>query len=444
VKITFILPGIGKKPGELYIGTWKMEPLTIAALKALTPAEVETDFFDDRLECIDYETATDAVALSVETYTAQRAYRIAAEFRQRGVKVILGGYHPTLCPEEALANADAIISGNAESVWREVITDLQAGRLQPVYTGAPTAPPVRPDRSILGRRKYLPLSLVETGRGCTFNCEFCAIAAFYGSCYRPRRIDAIISDIENSPHRNFFLVDDNIAANPAFTRQLCREIAPLKIHWASQGSLTLAEDPALLDAMRESGCLLLLIGFESLDAGNLAQMGKGWNARLLERREMIRRIHAAGIGIYATFVFGYDSDTPASFDRAVDFSLANGFFFAAFNHLLPFPGTPLYRRLQGENRLLREHWWLDPDYRYGDVAFLPRHMSPEELSERCAQARREFFKLSSIGQRGLKLLGRTISPLAHFLFWTQNVNLWREVEEKLKIPIGSGLDEFPK
>ena len=444
MKITFILPGIGKKQGDKYIKTWKMEPLTIATLKALTPEDVETGFFDDRVELIDYNARTDAVAITVETYTAARAYKIAGEYRKRGVKVILGGYHTTLLQDEALQHADTIVTGNAEKIWESVIEDLKQGDLKPVYSGGAAYSNLLPDRRIYGKRKYLPLNLIETGRGCPFSCEFCAISSYYKSCYVPRDVKSIVSELEMSKHKYTFFVDDNIVASPGYAQSLFKEITPLKIKWTSQGALTIARDRELLKKMKRSGCDALLIGFESLNEENLKQMKKDWSYKLGEIDELVNTIHGEGISIYATFVFGFDHDTPDSFKRAMDFSLKHGFFFTAFNHLLPFPGTPLYQRLKGENRLTAEKWWLEPDYKYGDISFIPRHMRPQELSERCAAARREFFKLSSIFKRGIQLLGRDADPLLSAIFWSQNLKMKYEVDEKLKIPVGRGLDEFPK
>jgi radical SAM superfamily enzyme YgiQ (UPF0313 family) len=173
-------------------------------------------------------------------------------------------------------------------------------------------------------------------------------------------------------------------------------------------------------------------------------MHKEWMQKIGNRDELVQRIHDAGISIYATFVFGFDYDTPASFERALEFSYKHGFFFAAFNHLLPFPGTRLYERLQREKRLLTDKWWLEPGYRYGKIVFVPKNMTPEELSERCAEARRQFFCFSSILKRGVMLVQRH-PPLRLFAaYWLQNLNLKREVDGKLGLPIGEGLDELPK
>ncbi len=444
MKITFILPGIGKKPGTGYIKTWKMEPLTIAVLKTLTPSDIETEFFDDRLELINYDNNTQIAAITVETYTAKRAYQIAAEYRKRGVTVVLGGYHATMVPDEAVQYADCVMIGNAEQVWPQIIADFRLGRLQKTYSGCTSFTQVLPDRSIYAGKKYSPITLIETGRGCPYRCEFCAISSYYKSTYHPRPIKSIIEDIEKSKQKYIFFIDDNVVADRKYCIELFKALIPLKIRWTSQGALTLAKDPEMLRLMKKSGCDVILIGFESLDDRNLSQMKKEWNYKLGERDELVERIHAEGIGIYGTFVFGFDYDTPASFEQAVEFSLKHKFFFVAFNHLLPFPGTPLYQRLKEENRLLSEKWWLEPDYRYGDIPFKPLNMSPEELSARCAQARREFYKFSSLLRRGASLLLRNPDPLLSLIFWTQNFNLKNEVDGKLNIPVGCGLDELPK
>ncbi len=443
MKITYIYPAVGKKPGKPYIQTWTMEPLTFATLKALTPADIEVEFFDDRLELIPYGTHTDLVAINIEAYTARRAYSIAAKFRKRGIPVVVGGAHPTLMPEEASQYADIVMVGNAEGVWPQILHDVRQGTPQTVYYGKPQYATL-PDRSIFQGKRYLPLRLVETGRGCPFHCEFCASSTFYKAHYYPRPIADVIQDIRDAGNRYVFLIDDNIAADPAYTMQLCKELEPLNIIWASQASLTVAKNSELLQWLARSGCRVLLIGFESFEHGSLEQMDKAWIEQLGNQDTLVERIHASGINIYATFVFGFDHDTPASFDKALQFSERHAFFFAAFNHLLPFPGTRLYSRLKREQRFLSEQWWLEPGYTYGQVVFRPKHLTPEELSQRCAEARRKFFSITSIIKRGLRLWQRR-PPFQLFLaYWSQNFALKREVDGKLGLPLGDGLDEWPK
>ena len=443
MKVTFIVPAIGKKPGQRYIGTWKMEPLTIALLAALTPPEVERELFDDRIELIDYDTPTDLVAIPVETYTAARAYAIAAEFQARGVPVVLGGYHVTLLPDEAAEHADAIVTRNAETVWPQLLADAAAGALQPRYSGGIGFSEVAPDRSIFTGKKYLPIGLVETGRGCGHFCEFCAIAGYYGAHYHPREVDAIVADVVASGRKVFFFVDDNLFGDPDNLRALCAKLQPLNVLWAAQGTLEIARDPELLATMKAAGCELILIGFESVEPESLAKMGKRWSSALGEREALVQTIHDAGIGIYATFVLGYDGDTEATFDATLDFAKRAGFFTAAFNHLLPFPGTRLYARLAAEGRLLSEHWWLDDGYHYGQLAFQPKRLAPEQVSRLCRQARKDFAATRVLLDRGMKAWRRGRAKMWP-VYWAMNVRLGKEVDEKFNVPIGRHLDELPK
>jgi radical SAM superfamily enzyme YgiQ (UPF0313 family) len=442
MKITLVMPGVGRKPGESYVESWKMEPLGPAMLAAVTPPDVNVRFVDDRLEAIPYDEPTDAVGINVETYTARRAYSIAAHFRARGIPVILGGYHPTLAPEEAAPYADAIVEGQAERVWPRLVTDLRHGRLQTRYHGhgEPMPHGLHPCRDIFAGKKYLPVTLIETGRGCRAACEFCSVSPFFGRTATARPIEDVVAEIETVGNRSVFFVDDNIVADVDRAKRLFSALRASGIRWMSQGSITMATDAKLLQLMRQSGCQGILVGFESLSRKTLSSMGKSWNRANLEYEEAVRRIRDAGIAIYATFVFGYDTDDADSFDRTTEFALRHKFFLAAFNHLVPFPGTPLYHRLKRDNRLLSDPWWLDPGYRFGDVAFQPARMSAKELAERCYQARREFYRFGSIAARACDVKGNCGNLRAAATYLWLNFFSGREMRKRQGLPLGAGFD----
>lgn len=422
-----------------------MEPLTISTLKALTPSDMETEFFDDRIELIDYDTKTDLVVVTIEMYTAKRAYLIAGKFRERGVRVVCGGYHPTLMPDEASRYFDSVIVGNAETNWIEILDDARNGKLKQRYQGKNGfKKELYPDRSIYGDKKYSILGLVETGRGCVFNCEFCTITASYNQKYHRRDVSDIVEDIKRSGKKFFFFVDDNIVADEEYAIELFKAITPLNIKWSGQGSLNMAKNDTLLKWMKKSGCIIILIGYESLSEKNLKQMNKQWTIKIGERDELTKKIHQNGIGIYATFVFGFDYDEDIIYEESLKFAKKHNFFFVAFNHLLPFPGTKLFDRFAEEGRLINKEWWLQDDYKYGDIPYAPVGRSPEELSEKCAELRRSFFSLTSILKRSVYALIRHKSMMNFGIFLSQNLNLRREVDGKLELPLGVGLDEFPK
>jgi radical SAM superfamily enzyme YgiQ (UPF0313 family) len=446
MKILFVLPGIGKKTGERYLKSWLMEPLTVAVLKRLTPASHETAFFDDRVEAIDYGADCDVVAIMLETYTAKRAYEIAGRFRARGKIIVCGGYHATLCPGDVAPHADIVLTGSAESIWADMLEDIRRGCHMSVYRGGAPLDYGLPDRSIYAgkMKKYLPISLVEIGRGCRRRCEFCSIAAYYGGRYWHRRIEDIVSEIKICRHKLFFLVDDSIFSDREFANGLFLEIAKLKITWTTQITLDIARDDELLALMRKSGCALVLIGFESISAGNLKQMNKAWSERLGERDEIVDRIHRAGISIYASFVFGFDEDCERTFADVLAFSMRHKFFAAAFNHLLTFPNTETYGRFEREGRLLSSRWWLEDDYRYGAISFQPARMAPGELSFLCGANKRKFYAFRSILRRVPALWARTKNLKLHFAYWFVNTLFHFEVDKRLGIPLGKNLDEVRK
>lgn len=436
--LTLIHPCIGHRAGQSYIRTWQMEPLPPATIAGLTPKDITISFYDDRMENIPYDQPANLVALSVETYTAKRAYQIASEYRRRGVPVVMGGFHATLCPEEVAQYADAVVIGEAEHLWHQVLLDAEKGSLQTYYhqPGRPTLSGLRVDRSIYAGKRYLPIGLIEAGRGCNFLCDFCAVQTVFGHSQTRRPSADILAELEAMRHRPLiFFVDDNLTADISAAKEFFRALIPLKLRWVSQVSINAAFDDELLALMTASGCQAVLIGFESLNAENLRKMNKGFNLMKGGFEQALANLRRHNIKLYITFVFGYDEDTQDSFGATVDFALRHKFYIAAFNHLTPFPGTPLYRSLQEQGRLLYDAWWLDERYRYNQIPFRPAHMTPERVQRGCVEARARFYSWDNIWRRGLDPVNRS-NPLMWMHYYSINALFHGEVHRRDDYPLG--------
>jgi radical SAM superfamily enzyme YgiQ (UPF0313 family) len=440
MRLTLVHPCIGRRQGQPYIRTWQMEPLAPATLAGLTPRDRDTEirFYDDRTESIPFDEPTDLVAMSVETYTAKRSYQIASEYRRRGVPVVMGGFHPTLVPEEVSEYAESIVIGEAEKLWPEVLSDFRNGCLQRVYR-QPTRPPLvglRPDRSIFAGKRYLPVGLVEAGRGCHFRCEFCAIQSYFGNTQNRRPVDEIIEEIRRIKKPLIFFVDDNITSNMDQAKEFFRKLIPLKIRWVSQASINAAHDEEFLRLIKASGCQGLLIGFETLNQENLRKMHKSFNMMKGGYEKALENLRRHEIRLYVTFILGYDEDNGDTLSETLAFAQRHRFYIVAFNHLTPFPGTPLYDRLQKEGRLLYDRWWLAPDYRYGMVPFTPRGMTAEQVKQRCIEARQKFYGVSSIFRRSLDFGVNSQNWFMWSHFFSINLLFRSEVMQRKDFPLG--------
>jgi radical SAM superfamily enzyme YgiQ (UPF0313 family) len=438
-RLTIVHPCVGRRIGmKRYIRTWTMEPIPAAMLAALVPRDVELRFYDDRLERIPYDEPTDLVAISVETYTARRAYQIASEFRRRRVPVVMGGFHATLCPDEVSRHCESIVLGEAERLFPQAIDDYRRGRPQKTYrSDERPVLDVTPDRSVFQGKRYLPMRLVEFSRGCRFRCDFCAIQSFFHATHRHRPLDRVLEEVRRvrRPGQMIFFIDDNITSGLDEAKELMRALIPLRIRWVSQAAIHAAFDDETLDLMRRSGCQGILIGFESLDGAALQQMNKGFNLMNGGAARALANTRRHGLSVYGTFIFGYDHDTAATFAETVEFAIDQGLFIAAFNHVTPFPGTPLYRRMKDEGRMLFDPWWLDDRYRYNMIPFHPRQMSPEELAARCVEARRRFYSWRSIARRSVKPINRR-SPFVLANFAVINALHQWDVSGRNGLPLG--------
>lgn len=397
MKILFIYPSINKNfslAGKIF-KPLAIQPLAFAVLSALTPENWDRKLYDERIEKINFNESCDLVAISVETFNCKRAYQISEIFRRKGKRVILGGFHPSLCPQEAIKNADAIVIGEAEHVWKDVLADFKNNNLQKFYQSD-----IRfdmsgtlIDRSIFNGKRYFPISLVETGRGCRFNCDFCSIFSFYKGKYIRRPINEIISEIFQQKNQLIMFTDDNLCADFESAKELFKALMPLKIKWVAQSSMNIADDEELLMLMKRSGCMGILIGIESLDKKNLSLMKKNMN---INYETSIDTIYKHGLKIYGSFVIGYDYDNKVSIRMMLNYSIKKRFYIANFYQLTPFPGTPLYKRLEEENRLLYKKWWLEKDYSYGKIVYKPKSIEPLELAQECWRARKKFYSIKSI------------------------------------------------
>jgi radical SAM superfamily enzyme YgiQ (UPF0313 family) len=392
-------------------------PLVMGILAARTPRDFEVRFYDDRVEEIPLDEPTDLVAMSVETFTARRAYHLADIYRKRGVPVIMGGHHPTLLPEEALRHADAVLTGDAEGIWEDFLDDFRRGQIQTLYRGENSSAfqkSYKMDRSLFEGKKYAPVSLAQYGRGCRHHCDFCSIHAFYGKEMKHHPIGAIISEVsalvKKHPKRLLVFVDDNLYFSSAALTELLEAIRPLKARWGCQICADVIQDPRLMDLMADSGCRIALIGFESVNDENLRAMKKDWTRRCGKNMDVISEFHSRGIAVCGTFIFGYDGDTPDIIDATVDFVREARLELAHLNPLTPMPGTPFYERLKSEGRILRPEWWLDSAYRYGDPVVTPLGMEPAEFSRLCFEAKKRFYAWSAVAKR-------VFAPGSGFCFW---------------------------
>jgi radical SAM superfamily enzyme YgiQ (UPF0313 family) len=412
----------------------------LGILAGLTPPGVDCLLVDDRIDEIDFDEPTDLVAINIETFTARRAYEIADEYRQRGILVVMGGMHATLIPDEVAQHADSVFTGDAETLWPQVVADAHAGRLRPRYHGecGVPQPGVMPRRDLYAGKGYLPVSLIQFGRGCRHHCEFCAVGQYFDhhQCVRP--VEEVVAEIQAQSRRDLFFVDDNLISDPEAAKELLRALIPLKVRWVSQASVEQTLDSELMELFVESGCLGNVIGFESLDVENVRQMGKSPNRSAVDGYAgAITALRERHLQTWAAFVLGYDNDTVDSIQEACEWGIANRFTFAAFNVLMPYPSTPLYQRLQEEDRLLYDgRWWLHPDYRFNYAAFRPQRLTADELTEAGWACRQRWSSASSIFERALDFQTNMSSPLRFALYCVYNPLFRREAFKKQGMRLG--------
>jgi radical SAM superfamily enzyme YgiQ (UPF0313 family) len=384
---------------------FRLLPLNLAMLAALTPSEIEISIVDEAVERINFDKQVDLVGISCTTTVVPRTYEIAAEYRRRGVKVVLGGAHPTLMPHEAVKHGDSVCIGEAEGSWVEMLADFKRGKLKRFYRSngycsLKGLPP--PRRDLFETKHYLPIDGIQASRGCPFACDFCAVTTIFGHKYRFRPIKEVLAEVDTLKHRYLFFYDDNIVGSPRYSKELFRALIPYHKRWIGQAPTTVIEDSELLKLMAKSGCKGLLVGFESLSEESLRRSLKRHNN---PRRymEVVRKLHDQGITVSGAFIFGLDDDDSSVFEKTLEFAMDVGLDIAQFNWLTPYPGTPIYNRLKEEDRLMNTQWWLAGSglgTETGEaVVYRPNRMSTDELEEGSRWVRRNFYSTSSILKR---------------------------------------------
>lgn len=370
--------------------------LGIVTLAALTPPDIEVLVIDENVEKLNFDEEIDLVGITVMTPTAIRAYEVADVFRKRETAVVLGGFHPSAMPEEAIQHSDSIVIGEAEEIWTTLLHDFELGKLGKFYRRKELANLENqsiPRRDLLKAKAYTMFNTVETARGCPFRCSFCSVASFFSNTYRFRPVKDVVKEVETLEGKYLFFVDDNIVKIPRRAKELFKAVTPCKKKWIGQASLTFARDEELLKLAAESGCIGMFIGFESLSQASLREVGKSFNV-VKHYEEAIKKIHAHGISIHGAFIFGFDHDDESVFEKTVEFVKNNKLDSVSFSTLTPFPGTPIYQKLIKENRIVTKDW-----SKYGGAVFRPKLMSREVLDEGCKWAWKECYSYKSIFTR---------------------------------------------
>jgi radical SAM superfamily enzyme YgiQ (UPF0313 family) len=410
MKILFIFPGILQgtvrysDKGSWTIILFGYPIITLPHLAAITPRHHEIKIIDENYENLDFNEPADLVGITCYTATAPHVYELADEFRKRGRKVVLGGYHPTAMPDEAKQHADSVVLGEAENIWPKLLQDAEKGKLKPFYGPDPdidmkSIPPIRRD---LVRRNPI-LGAVQSTRGCPNQCEFCAIASFCKHGVKQRPVKNVVEEITLMPNRIFAFHDPSLTVNPSYTRTLFKELIKQNIHkgWVANGNVNVLGkiDDEFLDLAYKAGCVEWFIGFESVSQKSLNGVKKIVN-KVEDFEKMVKRVHKHGMTVQGGIIFGFDQDTPDIFDTTLEKMNEWEFDAAEINILTPYPGTPLFDRLKKEGRILTQDW---KRYNQVDVVFKPKNMTEKELFDGARKVAKEFYSQPRVLFRSFRI-----------------------------------------
>lgn len=413
MKIVLISPKgpLYRHKGGIFKKSLRYQPLTLTTLAALVPDELDADIelIDEGIEEIPAGLKADLVGMTVITGTARRSYELAARFRARGIKVVLGGPHVTLLPEEASEHADSICIGYAEDTWPELLHDFAGGRMRSEYRQEATlslADRPFPRRDLFDKKHFLTHAVFEATRSCAHDCEFCVAPSAWGRQQYQRPVDWVVEDIRRVGEKRILFIDLNLVSDTRYAKELFTALIPLNVKWFGLSTVLIAHDRELMELMARSGCRGLLLGLETVSRSGLEDMNKPFNASV-DYKGLIGELHRLGIAIQGCFVFGLDHDTPDVFEATAEFAIDAGIDLPRFAIVTPFPGTPLYRRLDAEGRIISRDWEL---YDSQHVVFHPRHMSARELANGHERAWKQAYRWSSVARRLWN--ARNFQPLA--------------------------------
>lgn len=402
MKIVLISPKgpLYRFKGGIFKKSLRYQPLTLTTLAALIPddLDVEVELIDEGIQNIPDVLDADLIAMTVITGTAKRAYELSEQFQEKGIPVVLGGPHVTLVPEEAQQHADAVCVGYAEETWPQLLRDFVSGNMQKTYRQGSDFTLGRdpfPKRELMDKRNFLTQAVFEATRSCMHDCEFCVAPAAWGRKQYQRPIDWVIEDIKRVGQKKVIFIDLNIISDTKYAKELFRQLIPLKIKWFGLSTVLIAHDEELKELLARSGCKGLLLGLETVSEQSLKDAKKRFNASV-GYKDVIKDLHHLGISIQGCFVFGLDHDTPDVFDTTVEFAIDAGIDLPRFAILTPFPGTPIYKSMVAQNRILTNDWEL---YDGQHVVFQPRNMSAQELAVGHEEAWKKVYRWSSIAKR---------------------------------------------
>lgn len=394
-------------------------PLTAPYLAALFPSDVNVTIRHELVQPVDYEIDVDLVAITFMIGNALHAYDIADRFRKRGTLVILGGFHASALPEEALEHADAVVVGEAEDVFPEIIEDIKHGSLKRIYksTKLHSLKGLPVPRYDLIEKDFILNHPVQATRGCPYNCSFCSVTSLYSSL-RVRPVDEVIRDITCFEGRNYLqnkmilFMDNNLIVNKKYAKELFRKMMPLKKWWFSQVSIDMTKDKELMKLAAGSGCIAVAVGIETFSQENLKNIGKRQN-KISDYKKAFKTFHDNGIYAIATLVIGFDEDTVDSIRKIPDIVQELGIDYPWLYILTPFYGTKLFDQFDREGRIISKKWAL---YNCNNAVFRPKNMSVDELHSSYLEIWKEMYSFPKVSSRIFRNFPIPISRLPSFLW----------------------------